>query len=104
MCFPSTGIFPKKTSEAFTKDGWFITGDQGYLDDDGYLYISGRSKDMIISGGLNVYPKEVEKEIEQDDLVLEVAVFGVEHPDFGEAVVAAVVTANEKELCQRDSA
>ena len=98
--FPEYWNLPEKTSEAFTKDGWFITGDQGYLDDDGYLYISGRSKDMIISGGLNVYPKEVEKEIEQDDLVLEVAVFGVEHPDFGEAVVAAVVTVNEKELCQ----
>ena len=70
------------------------------MDDDEYLYISGRSKDMIISGGLNVYPKEVEKEIEQDDLVLEVAVFGVEHSDFGEAVVAAVVTTSEKELCR----
>ena len=98
--FPEYWNLPEKTSEAFTKDGWFITGDQGYLDDDEYLYISGRSKDMIISGGLNVYPKEVEKEIEQDDLVLEAAVFGVEHSDFGEAVVAAVVTTNEKELCQ----
>ena len=98
--FPEYWNLPEKTSEAFTKDGWFITGDQGYLDDDEYLYISGRSKDMIISGGLNVYPKEVEKEIEQDDLVLEVAVFGVEHSDFGEAVVAAVVTTNEKELCR----
>ena len=98
--FPEYWNLPEKTSEAFTKDGWFITGDQGYLDDDEYLYISGRSKDMIISGGLNVYPKEVEKEIEQDDLVLEAAVFGVEHSDFGEAVVAAVVTTNEQELCQ----
>ena len=98
--FPEYWNLPEKTSEAFTRDGWFITGDQGYLDGAGYLYISGRIKDMIISGGLNVYPKEVEKEIEQDDLVLEVAVFGVEHSDFGEAVVAAVVTANEKELCR----
>ena len=72
------------------KDGWFKTGDLGYLDNEGYLYLVGRSKDMIITGGMNVYPKEIEKELE---LILpgrEIAVFGVPHSDFGEAVVAAV--------------
>ena len=72
------------------KDGWFKTGDLGYLDNEGYLYLVGRSKDMIITGGMNVYPKEIEKELE---LILpgrEIAVFGVPHNDFGEAVVAAV--------------
>ena len=72
------------------KDGWFKTGDLGYLDDDGYLYLSGRSKDMIITGGMNVYPKEIERELEQILPGREIAVFGVPHCDFGEAVVAAV--------------
>ena len=82
---------PETHTEAFTSDGFFRTGDQGYLDDDGYLFIVGRSKDMIISGGLNVYPKEVEREIESFAAVDEVAVFGVPHDDYGEAVVAVVV-------------
>ena len=72
------------------KDDWFKTGDLGYLDNEGYLYLVGRSKDMIITGGMNVYPKEIEKELE---LILpgrEIAVFGVPHNDFGEAVVAVV--------------
>jgi malonyl-CoA/methylmalonyl-CoA synthetase len=77
--------------EAFRADGYFRTGDQGYLDDDGYLFIVGRSKDIIISGGLNVYPKEVEREIDALPDVVESAVFGVPHPDFGEATVAAIV-------------
>ncbi len=72
------------------KDGWFKTGDLGYLDDENYLYLVGRSKDMIITGGMNVYPKEIERELEQILPGREIAVFGVPHSDFGEAVVAAV--------------
>ncbi len=71
-------------------DGWFVTGDLGYLDAEGYLWISGREKDLIISGGFNVYSREIEMVIEKIDGVREVAVFGVPHPDFGEGVVAAV--------------
>ncbi len=82
---------PETTAEAFTADGYFRTGDQGYLDADGYLHIVGRSKDMIITGGLNVYPKEIERELESCAGVIEAAVFGVPHADYGEAVVAAVV-------------
>jgi malonyl-CoA/methylmalonyl-CoA synthetase len=82
---------PEKTREAFSVDGWFRTGDQGLLDPDGYLSIVGRSKDLVISGGLNVYPREVEILLESDSRVAEAAVIGVPHPDFGEAVVAVVV-------------
>ncbi|MBM4196843.1 MAG: AMP-binding protein [Gammaproteobacteria bacterium] len=84
---------PEKTAESFTADGWFRTGDQGFLDGDGYLTIAGRSKDLVISGGLNVYPREVELAIEQLPGVHEAAVIGVPHPDLGEAVVA-IVTGN----------
>jgi malonyl-CoA/methylmalonyl-CoA synthetase len=89
--FPAYWQLPQATSAAFNDDGWFDTGDQGFFDDMAYLFIVGRSKDMIISGGLNVYPKEIERELEQLDGVVEAAVFGVAHDDFGEAVVAAVV-------------
>jgi malonyl-CoA/methylmalonyl-CoA synthetase len=82
---------PEKTAEEFTADGYFKTGDVGRLDANGYLWIVGRSKDLIISGGYNVYPKEVEAVIDDLDGVLESAVIGVPHPDFGEAVVAVVV-------------
>jgi len=82
---------PEKTASDFTVDGWFITGDQGRIDTDGYLSIVGRSKDMVISGGLNVYPKEVETVLNDLPEIKESAVFGVPHPDFGEAVVAVVV-------------
>lgn len=76
---------------AFTADGWFRTGDQGRLDERGYLFIAGRSKDMVISGGLNVYPKEVELALDGFEGIAESAVFGVPHRDLGEAVVAAVL-------------
>lgn len=79
---------PEKTAEAFTADGWFRTGDLGRFDADGYLFIVGRAKDLIISGGFNVYPAEVEAAIEVLPGVAEVAVIGVPHPDFGEGVVA----------------
>lgn len=82
---------PEKTIEDFTKDGFFNTGDQATLDKDGYVSIVGRSKDMIISGGLNVYPKEVEDILDEFKGIRESAVFGVDHADLGEAVVAVIV-------------
>ena len=81
---------PGKTAEEFTADGFFITGDVGRVDPDGRVWISGRAKDLIISGGFNVYPKEVELLIDEMPGVTESAVIGVPHPDFGEAVVAVV--------------
>ncbi|MEM0943978.1 MAG: AMP-binding protein, partial [Pseudomonadota bacterium] len=82
---------PEKTSEELRPDGFFITGDLGRIDGDGYLHIVGRGKDLIISGGFNVYPKEVETAIDALPGVVESAVIGVPHPDFGEGVVAVVV-------------
>lgn len=82
---------PEKTAEEFTADGFFKTGDVGKFDGDGYVHIVGRSKDLIISGGYNVYPKEIEGFIDEMDGVAESAVIGVPHPDFGEAVIAVVV-------------
>jgi malonyl-CoA/methylmalonyl-CoA synthetase len=82
---------PEKTKEEFTADGWFKTGDVGRFDSDGYLTIVGRSKDLIISGGYNVYPAEVESLVNELPGVAESAVVGVPHPDFGEAVIAVVV-------------
>jgi len=85
---------PEKTRQEFTDDGWFRTGDIGQWDEDGYLSIVGRAKDLIISGGYNVYPKEVELVLDSLPGVVESAVVGVPHADFGEAVVAAVVCEN----------
>ena len=82
---------PDKTAAEFRADGFFITGDLGRIDERGYVTIVGRGKDLIISGGLNVYPKEVEGVVDQLDGVVESAVIGVPHEDFGEAVVAVVV-------------
>lgn len=82
---------PEKTKEEFTADGWFKTGDMGKWDADGYLNLVGRSKDLIITGGYNVYPKEIEMLIDDMPGVDETAVIGVPHPDFGEAVTAVVV-------------
>jgi malonyl-CoA/methylmalonyl-CoA synthetase len=87
---------PEKTAEEIRPDGFFITGDLGVLSADGRLSIVGRSKDLVISGGYNVYPKEVEMVLDEMPEVAESAVIGVPHPDFGEAVVAVVVpTAGE---------
>ncbi len=83
-----------KTRAEFTADGWFKTGDLGRIDARGYVHIVGRAKDLVISGGYNVYPKEVESELDAVPGVLESAVFGVPHPDFGEGVTAAVVAKN----------
>ena len=82
---------PEKTREEFTADGWFRTGDVGKWDANGYLSIVGRSKDLIISGGYNVYPKEIESYLDEMPGVFESAVIGVAHRDFGEAVTAVVV-------------
>ena len=82
---------PEKTAEDFTIDGWFKTGDVGTLDADGYVTIVGRSKDLIISGGYNVYPAEIEGFLNDLPGVAESAVVGVPHADFGEAVIAFVV-------------
>ncbi|NNF79662.1 MAG: malonyl-CoA synthase [Rhizobiales bacterium] len=85
---------PEKTAEEFRPDGYFITGDMAQMEPDGRVTIVGRSKDLIISGGFNVYPKEVETELDDMPGVGESAVIGVPHPDFGEGVVA-VITAQE---------
>ncbi len=82
---------PEKTAAEFTADGWFMTGDVGFTSEDGYVTIVGRSKDLIISGGYNVYPAEIESVINEMPGVAESAVVGVPHADFGEAVVAIVV-------------
>ena len=82
---------PDKTAEDFTVDGYFKTGDKGQIDADGYVSIVGRAKDVVITGGLNVYPKEIELFIDALEGVKESAVIGVPHADFGEAVVAGVV-------------
>lgn len=88
---PGYWRMPEKNKEEFTADGYFKTGDVGKIDADGYITIVGRSKDLVISGGYNVYPKEIELLIDEIDGVQESAVIGVPHPDFGEAVVAVIV-------------
>jgi acyl-CoA synthetase (AMP-forming)/AMP-acid ligase II len=82
---------PEKTAEELKPDGFFITGDLGRFDADGYLHIVGRGKDLVITGGYNVYPKEVEMAIDDLPGVMESAVIGVPHPDLGEVPLAVVV-------------
>ncbi|HVY08303.1 MAG TPA: malonyl-CoA synthase [Burkholderiales bacterium] len=89
---------PEKTCEEFTADGYFRTGDVGTIDGDGYVAIVGRAKDLIISGGFNVYPKEIELVLDAMPGVAESAVIGVPHADFGEAVTAVVVAKREAVL------
>jgi malonyl-CoA/methylmalonyl-CoA synthetase len=89
---------PEKTAAEFRADGFFITGDLGKIDDAGYVHILGRGKDLVISGGFNVYPKEVESEIDALAGVVESAVIGVPHEDFGEGVTAVVVPAESAAL------
>ncbi|WP_299866355.1 malonyl-CoA synthase [uncultured Roseobacter sp.] len=88
---------PEKTREELRSDGFFITGDLGLIDDQGYVQIVGRNKDLIISGGYNIYPKEIETVLDDQPGVLESAVVGVPHPDFGETVVGFVVAEKEKQ-------
>ena len=92
---------PEKTAEEFTADGFFKTGDLGRFDADGYLTIVGRSKDLIITGGYNVYPKEIESVLDDLTGVMESAVIGVPHVDFGEAVIAVIVCKAEAGLSEQ---
>jgi malonyl-CoA/methylmalonyl-CoA synthetase len=85
---------PEKTKEELLDDGFFITGDLAQIDEDGYVHIVGRGKDLIISGGYNIYPKEIEIFLDDQPGVLESAVVGAPHPDFGESVVAVLVAEN----------
>lgn len=97
---------PEKTAEEFTADGYFITGDVGVLSDDHYLSIVGREKDLIISGGYNIYPKEIESIIDEIPGIKESTVIGVPHPDFGESVLAIVVveaTADNEQLPSQET-
>ena len=87
---------PEKTAEEFTKDGFFITGDVGRQDADGRVWISGRAKDLIISGGYNVYPKEIELVLDEMPGVIESAVIGLPHRDFGEGVAAVVIGSGDE--------
>lgn len=82
---------PEKTEETYNDDGWLKTGDAGYMDDEGYVFLQDRIKDMIISGGENVYPAEVENCLFSHEHVAQVAVFGVPDDKWGEAVKAAIV-------------
>lgn len=82
---------PEKTAEELRQDGFFITGDLGTIDNDGYVQIVGRNKDLIISGGYNIYPKEIELVLDKQPGVLESAVIGLPHPDFGESVLGVIV-------------
>ena len=93
---------PEKTAEEFTSDRYFKTGDVGRMDNEGYISIVGRSKDLIISGGYNVYPKEIESVIDELPGVLESAVIGIAHPDFGEAVTAVIVPREGYKLSETD--
>lgn len=81
---------PEKTATEFKPDGFFITGDMGFIDSQGYVHLVGRAKDLIITGGLNVYPKEIEALLDERPEIAESAVIGIPHPDFGEAVIAVI--------------
>jgi malonyl-CoA/methylmalonyl-CoA synthetase len=100
--FPGYWRMPEKNAEEFTADGWFRTGDMGSLSADGYLTIAGRSKDLIITGGYNVYPKEIELALDELPGIRESAVVGVPHPDFGEAVTAVVVASAGSRVDEAD--
>jgi acyl-CoA synthetase (AMP-forming)/AMP-acid ligase II len=88
---------PEKTAETF-RDGWLFTGDLGRLDEDGYLYLVDRKKDMIITGGVNVYPKDIEEVIARHEAVSEVAVLGIADKKWGEAPVCAVIPKRGHEI------
>lgn len=93
---------PEKSAEDFTADGFFNTGDKGIIDEDGYVSIVGRAKDVVITGGLNVFPKEVELVIDDLPGVRETAVIGVPHADFGEGIVAVVVRELKVSMSEAD--
>jgi malonyl-CoA/methylmalonyl-CoA synthetase len=100
--FPGYWRMPEKTQAEFRPDRFFITGDVAKIDARGYVHIVGRAKDLVITGGYNVYPKEVETEIDAISGVVESAVVGLPHPDFGEGVVAVVVRAKSTALSEQD--
>jgi acyl-CoA synthetase (AMP-forming)/AMP-acid ligase II len=81
---------PQATGEAFTADGWFLTGDLGHMDDDGYIYVTGRRKELIIKGGENIAPREIDEALLLHAEVLEAAAFAMPSVDYGQTVVAAV--------------
>ena len=87
---------PEKTAAELREDGFFITGDLGLVDEDGYVHIVGRNKDLIISGGYNIYPKEIELVLDEQPGVLESAVIGVPHADFGETVLGLIVPSKDQ--------
>ncbi len=91
---------PEKTAEDLRENGYLITGDLGRMDEDGYVHIVGRNKDLVISGGFNIYPKEIELVLDEQPGVLESAVIGAPHPDFGEGVVALLVASDAIDLEQ----
>jgi malonyl-CoA/methylmalonyl-CoA synthetase len=93
---------PEKTKAEFRADGFFITGDISKIDERGYIHIVGRAKDLVITGGYNVYPKEVESAIDDIKGVVESAVIGCPHPDFGEGVTAVVVREKNSTLSESD--
>lgn len=88
----------EEATEEIVEDGWMTVEDLGYLDEDGYLYISGRERDMIISGGVNIYPPEIEEVLQRHDQVREVAVVGVEDDEWGERVVAVIAADGEPDI------
>jgi malonyl-CoA/methylmalonyl-CoA synthetase len=94
---------PDKTRAEFRDDGYFITGDLGKIDTRGYVHIVGRGKDLVITGGFNVYPKEVENEIDALPGVEESAVIGIAHPDLGEGVTAVVVRTHSADATLTES-
>ncbi len=93
---------PERTAREFREDGFFVTGDLARIEPDGYVSIVGRARDLVISGGLNVYPAEVEREIDRLEGVLESAVIGAPHPDLGEGAVAVVVRSEGSDVGERD--
>ncbi|MGL4488079.1 MAG: malonate--CoA ligase [Rhizobiaceae bacterium] len=93
---------PEKTAEEFRADAFFITGDLGKIDSQGYVHIVGRAKDLVITGGFNVYPKELEDELDALEGVLESAVIGLPHKDFGEAVTAVIVKTKSSTITEAD--
>ena len=100
--FQGYWCMPEKTAEEFRDDGFFITGDMATMDQEGRISIVGRTKDLVISGGYNVYPKEVENAIDEIDGVKESAIIGVPHPDFGEGVTAIIIKESHSDITEEN--
>tara|TARA_Y100000782_G_scaffold115322_1_gene156948 strand:+ start:95 stop:1618 length:1524 start_codon:yes stop_codon:yes gene_type:complete len=93
---------PEATKEVFTEEGWYKTGDMARIDEDGFLFVADRKKDMIITGGENVYSKQVEDALAQHEHIVEVAVIGTPHPEWGETVTAVIVSSEDQTLCEEE--